>query len=92
MCKLYSPRAGSGWAVTICLGMWVAKLQCPGHKDFASSVMLASRAMRTIWCLNVRACSTFEIDAAGLFERGYTIGECSSSCGRQTCMGLQFKL
>ena len=52
VCKLYS---GSGWAVTICLGTWVAEVQCPGHKDCATSAMLANLAMSVISCLNVKA-------------------------------------
>ena len=69
--------------------IWMATLQCPGHRECAPSAMLANRAthhMNTImvWRINVRACSTSETDILG----SLSIGQWSSLCGRQTCMAL----
>ena len=72
--------SGLGWAVIICLGMWVAGLKCPGLRGFAMFVMLASQAMHTTLSWNVEACSTFVRDCLGSLDN--MLRQCFGSCGR----------
>jgi len=47
----------SNWAVTTCLGMWAAGLQCLGHRGFALFAMLVSPGMISILSLGAKAWS-----------------------------------
>ncbi len=67
-------------SVTICLGMWVAGLQCPGPRGLALSTILVSRAMSSIQCLCVRAYKIFV--TRNCLDR--MLGQWSSACGRLT--------
>ena len=55
MCTIHS---GLDWAVATCLGMWVVGLECPGHRDFAMSAVLANLVMNITLSLNVEAYGT----------------------------------
>ena len=54
VCKLC---INSDWAVTQCLGIWKAGLQCSGHRGSALFAMLVSPGMKSILSLGAKAWS-----------------------------------
>lgn len=56
VCRLYSDL---DWAVTASPKMWVAGLQCLGHREYALSAMLVCQAISNTLCLSVRAYNIF---------------------------------
>ena len=77
---LYS---ASGWAVTTCLGMWVAILQCLAHRSL--EILHHLQCWQPIneyhLVFECQACSTSEADTLGCL----CTGQWPKSCGRKTC-------